>query len=150
MKSELKDLPPQKLAELDKTIAMFNPNEPPEWFDGSKIDEIAFCEYYLYRHPMKCIHGRLYDINGPMQDDKIRKELLDEVRPYLTTNIAKNVDKILDAVKLCAFSEELPIREDRIHLKNGTYYLQEKRFDPSMEICMNRLPVRYTPDAPTP
>ncbi|MCD8361907.1 MAG: phage/plasmid primase, P4 family [Lachnospiraceae bacterium] len=150
MNGDLKNIAPQKLAELDRTIAMFNPDEPPEWYDGTKIDEIAFSEYFLSLHPMKCIHDRLYDIDGMVQEERIRKELLDEVKPYLTTNVAKNVNRILEAVKLFAFSEELAIQEDRIHLRNGTYFLTDRRFDARKEFCMNRLPVKYNSAAAPP
>ena len=39
---------------------------------------------------------------------------------------------------------------DRIHLQNGTYFLDERGFVPEKELCLNRLPVEYQPDAPAP
>ena len=35
-------------------------------------------------------------------------------------------------------------------LQNGTYFLDERGFVPEKELCLNRLPVEYQPDAPTP
>ena len=39
---------------------------------------------------------------------------------------------------------------DRIHLQNGTCFLDELGFVPEKELCLNRLPVEYQPDAPAP
>ena len=39
---------------------------------------------------------------------------------------------------------------DRIHLQNGTCFLDEWGFVPEKELCLNRLPVEYQPDAPAP
>lgn len=39
---------------------------------------------------------------------------------------------------------------DRIHLQNGTYFLDERGFVPEKELCLNRLPVEYQPDARAP
>ena len=39
---------------------------------------------------------------------------------------------------------------DRIHLQNGTYFLDEQGFVLEKELCLNRLPVEYQPDAPAP
>ena len=47
----------------------------------------------------KCIHGKLYDLDGEISDEVIRKEILDEIRPYQKTNVAKMVDRILSTLK---------------------------------------------------
>ena len=94
------------------------------WFDGSSVDEIAFSEYVLYKHPMRCIHDRLYDIDGLLSDAAVQSEILEYVRPYVKSNVAKNVEKYLNALKLAAYCPELPIQEDRIHFQNGTYSAQ--------------------------
>ena len=28
----------------------------PAWLDGDKIDEVLFCEEFVYEYPMICIH----------------------------------------------------------------------------------------------
>ena len=46
-------------------------------------------------------------------------------------------------------STPLPIHHDRIHVANGTYFL-DGRFLYQRTFCRNRLPVSYHPDAPQP
>ncbi len=43
----------------------------------------------------------------------------------------------------------IPIREDRIHVANGTLFLNGE-FRVEKEFCRNRLPIRYDPSAPQP
>ena len=42
----------------------------PEWYDGKTISETGFCEDFLESHPMKCINGRLFTVNGPVEDEE--------------------------------------------------------------------------------
>ena len=109
-------------------MAAFGQAAPPDWFDGSSVDEIAFSEYVLYKHPMRCIHDRLYDIDGLLSDAAVQSEILEYVRPYVKSNVAKNVEKYLNALKLAAYCPELPIQEDRIHFQNGTYFIEEIKY----------------------
>ena len=48
-----------------------------------------------------------------------------------------------------AYTQELPIQEDRIHVANGTLFLNGE-FRAEKEFCRNRLPIRYDPSAPQP
>ncbi len=43
----------------------------------------------------------------------------------------------------------LPFQTDRIYVANETYFLSGN-FSAQKEFCMNRLPVKYLPDAPEP
>jgi hypothetical protein len=45
--------------------------------------------------------------------------------------------------------DHLPLDQDRIHVANGTLYLNG-RFAPNKTFCRNRLPVAYRPDAAAP
>lgn len=38
--------------------------EQPAWYDGKAIDEVAFCASFLHQHPMKCVRGRLFTVDG--------------------------------------------------------------------------------------
>ena len=124
--------------------------EYPSWFNGKQINEVMFCAAFLKRHPMRCINGILYDVNGQVNRDALRNELYEAVCPYLNSNVAKCIDNLVAAIRISTFTEELPIQTDRIHLNNGTYFIQDRRFSEEKEFCLNRLPVRYNPEAPPP
>src|SRR5699024_7986320 len=129
-------------------VSVGNP-EFADWYDGKKIDEIALCEYMLRKKERKCIHGKFYDLDGEIEDDTVRKEILEEISPYQKSNVAKMVDRILNTLNLICQCESRPVREDRVHFRNGTYQL-DGSFTEIKEWSMNRLPVRYNPNAPVP
>ena len=152
MQEDFKSLKPEQLEALKTLLGKSDTagaSEFADWFDGKKIDEIALCEDLLRKKERKCIHGRLYDLDGEIEDETVRKEILDEIRPYQKTNVAKTVERILNTLKLICQCEMPPIREDRIHFYNGTYHLAGY-FSEEKEWTMNRLPVRYNPDAQAP
>ena len=122
----------------------------PSWYDGKKIDEVQFCSYFLGRHPMKCVHGRLFTVDGAVEDEGgISRMILEEVSGCLSSGISKAVTNLLAALKLMAYSPPLPIETDRIHVANGTYFLNGS-FTEDKAWCNNRLKVRYEPNAPKP
>lgn len=122
----------------------------PEWFDGKKINEVQFCREFLEEHPMKCIQGRFFTVDGLVDDEEsLRMEIYDRIKDYICCGIAKKASQLLDALKLACYSPPLPVQLDRIHVANGTYYL-DGRFTEEKEYCMNRLKVRYDPHAAVP
>ncbi len=67
-------------------------NDAPEWAISEKaIHEVLFCKAFLERHPMKCINGRFYDIDGLVQDDTIRSEIAGMLTPIYATQISRKV-----------------------------------------------------------
>ena len=120
------------------------------WFDGKKIDEMEFCRIFLGRHPMKCVRDRLFTVDGIVEDERqISQLILQEVSQCVTTGLSKLVSNLLASVKLLAYSPPLPIETDRIHVANGTYFMN-KHFLRGKDFCNNRLTVNYNPDAPPP
>lgn len=109
-----------------------------------------FCGAFLNRHPMRCVNGILYDMDGQVNEAALRSELYEAVSPYLSSNVAKCIGNLMEAIKISAFTERLPIQTDRTHLNNGTYFIRDRRFTEEKEFCLNRLPVRYNPEAPPP
>ena len=136
---------------MEKTMEkMEQASQPETWFDGSKVNDVLFCEDFLAGHPMKCIHGTFFDINGAIGDaEQIKAEIYYKIAPYVTSGIAKKATSLLDALRIRSYSPPLPFQTDRIHVANGTYFLS-KGFSAQKDFCMNRLPVRYMPDAPKP
>lgn len=145
MKKDSENMPAQKVCDQDKTPRQCDivDREDPVWFDGKTIDEVVFCDYMLGKRMMKCIHGILYDLNGRVDIEKLENEIFIEVKPYFSSNVAKIVFRLKDAIKIAAYSQEMPIEEDRIHFSNGTYHLADKSFTAEKTFCMNRLPARF-------
>ena len=38
----------------------------PDWFDGKKVDEVRFCREFLDEHPMICVKGSFFTVEGRM------------------------------------------------------------------------------------
>ena len=151
MKEDWNSVPPEQRAALEKTMEkMERASQPETWFDGSKVNDVLFCEDFLAGHPMKCIHGTFFDVNGAIGDaEQIKAEIYYKIAPYVTSGIAKKATTLLDALRIRCYSPPIPYQTDRIHVANGTYFLSGD-FSSQKEFCMNRLPVRYAPDAPEP
>lgn len=123
-------------------------NDAPEWAISEKaIHEVLFCKAFLERHPMKCINGRFYDIDGLVQDDTIRSEIAGMLTPYYATQISRKVRDVFETMKMVCFSEPLAIVPDEIHLQNGVLKA-DGTWSAEKQFCVNRLRVCYEPDSP--
>lgn len=122
----------------------------PAWFDGKKINEVLFCEEFVKDHPMLCIRDVFYTTAGRVTDEMmLKKEILDRIKPYATSGVAKRAANLLNALRVECWSPPLPMYQDRIHVANGTLFLDGK-FTAEKDFCVNRLPVRYESNAPPP
>ena len=121
------------------------------WFDpkNNKIDEVEFCSWFIRRHPLKYVGGIFYDIDGIVGEEKLKKEIVDILKPYVKTNIVKRAKQILDAIRYEVLCDSMPKHTDRVHFKNGTYFI-DGGFIPEKEFCSNRLPVNYNQNAKEP
>ena len=117
----------------------------PNWFNGKSINEVEFCTEFVQNRPLKCIGGKLYDIDGEVSDSEICHEISVMLTEFVTTGISRKVKSLLEALKLFCHSEPIPVHENEIHLLNGILkidgtWISEKRF------CVNRLNVFYRPE----
>ena len=120
------------------------------WFDGKTINEVIFCEEFLRDYPMIMVNGTFFTVNGIVNDEnRLKKEIYDRIKPYVTSNIAKRVTNLLDVMRMECCAADLLLYQDRIHVANGTYHL-DGTFSTEKDYCRNRLPVAYLPDAPQP
>ena len=140
-----------KKALLDVAKQFEFTNKTPSWYDNknNKIDEVEFCTWFISKHPLKYVGGIFYDIDGIISEEKLKKEIVDALKPYIKTNIVKRAKQILDALRYESMCEIIPKHTDRIHFKNGTYFI-DGGFVPEKEFCSNRLPVNYNSDAVPP
>ena len=123
----------------------------PVWIDEKgKIIEPEYCRDFLSRHPMRCINERFYTVDGPLPDEsKLKRTIYEEISPWLHDKVAQTVEQVIKALKLAAYADPLPLHCDRIHVANGTYFL-DGTFTEEKEYCGNRLSVSYRADAPAP
>ena len=96
---------------------------------------------------MKCVRDRLFTVDGAVEDEKqISLLILQEISDCVATGLAKLVSNLLASIKLLAYSPPPSIETDRIHVANGTYFM-DGRFSSEKAFCNNRLSVAYRPDA---
>ena len=48
------------------------PQAWPDWYDGKHINEVLFCQQFLDKHPMKCVRGRLFTVDGLIRSSDLR------------------------------------------------------------------------------
>ena len=76
-----------------------------DWYDGRHINEVLFCQQFLEKHPMKCVRGRLFTVDGLIEDEgQIGKLILEEISGVLTSGLSKVVINLLASIKLQAYS----------------------------------------------
>ena len=123
----------------------------PVWIDDKgKIVEPEYCRDFLSQHPMRCINDRFYTVDGPLPDEsKLKRTIYEEISPWLHDKVAQTVEQVLKTLKLAAYADPLPLQCDRIHVANGTCFL-DGTFTEEKEYCSNRLSVSYRADAPAP
>lgn len=127
-----------------------NPNPVPKWVDGKKINEVLFCREFLEEHPMVSVGGAFFTVEGLVSDENLlKKQIYDKIKHHITTGLWKKVSNLVEVLRMECCVDTLPLYEDRIHMANGTLFLNGG-FSAEKDFCRNRLPVAYNPDAPEP
>lgn len=121
----------------------------PDWFQDKRLNEVAFCREFLEKHPVKCINGNFFNVDGRIPEEAIQRMIYEEIKDHVTTGVSKKVKNLLGVLKLECESEPPPFQTDRIHVANGTVFL-DGNFAEEKEFCRNRLPVRYCAEAAIP
>ena len=79
---------------------------------------------------MKCVHGKLYTVDGLISDEAaLKREIFMEICDWVKSGTARKVEDLLKAVRMMAFADELPLHQDRIHVSNGTWYLDDAQIE---------------------
>ena len=74
------------------------PTEGPFWYDGKYLNEVGFCEDFLQKNPMVCVGGSFFTRDGRVADEEgIRKQIYEMLRPYLNCGLAKRASNLLPA-----------------------------------------------------
>ena len=101
-------------------------------------------------HPMVSVDGHFFTKNGIITDENtLKKMIFDELKEHIGSGLSKKVNNLLEVLRLEASIDSLPLYQDRVHVANGTWFL-DGSFSAEKNYCRNRLPVAYNPDAPPP
>ena len=123
----------------------------PVWFDGKSINEALFCEEFLQTHKIIFTNGAFFTPEGRVTDElPMRGEIFEELKYCAVSNIPRKISNIVELMKLAALAEDFPPEPDRIHLSNGTLFLDGTFAEGKPKIVRNRFPVAYNPNAPKP
>lgn len=123
----------------------------PRWvLRGDRVDELIFANEFLPYHPMVSVNGTFFTPDGMLSDENaLRKEIFKILCQYIRGNLARKVDSIVATLHLACQLDGLEDDVTAVQVKNGAWHL-EGGFSNFKDIVVNRLPVRYDPDAPRP
>lgn len=126
-------------------------DDAPAWVTKNHhINELIYSCCFLSAHPMKCIHGKLFTVDGIVPDEGLlKREIYTEISDYMESGVVRKVEDLMKSIKMLAYDDEIPLHDDRIHVSNGTWFL-DGHFSEEKEYCRNRLEVAYNPSANTP
>lgn len=86
-------------------------NEPPRWIQDKHFNEVLFCEDFLSAHPMVCVDGSFFTVEGRVADEEgIRKQIYEMLRPHFTSGTARRASTLLETLRLEAYTPECPFR----------------------------------------
>ena len=85
---------------LENIIRVFEASDidKPIWIDDKTINEVVFADEFLKNHPMRCLHGLLYDIEGYVSDDKTKSNIYKEIKNYVSKG------SFCSLYKICAYN----------------------------------------------
>lgn len=127
------------------------PENCPVWFDGTHLSEPLYCREFLKNHQLIFSEGAFFTPEGRMQDDTpLCEAIFEDIHPYVHTGVPNKIKNIIEVLKITAYVPEFPPEEDRIHLANGTLFLDGSFDANSCYVVRTRLPVAYNPGAPEP
>ena len=127
------------------------PDQFPPWYDGQSINEAAFCREFLASHKLLFTENSFFTPEGRMTDEApLKTEIFQIIEPYASTSVPKKIANIIELLKITAHIDDFPPQTDRIHVANGTLFLDGSFSASKDEIVRSRFPVAYNPSAPSP
>lgn len=124
--------------------------DQPDWlFDGTKVNEVMFCDEFTERYPMKYIDNSFVTADGIIPAEKVAALVSDMLTPYVVTGVARRVKNIVDYLKLYCHADTLEVCGDEIRVLNGVLKTSG-RFIERKDFCSHRMKVRYSPSRKPP
>ena len=123
----------------------------PDWFTGRTINEPIFCREFLTKYRLAYTENSFFSVEGKVTDENaLRAVIYKMVERFVVTGVSKKVDDIVKALRITAQVKELLPQTDRIHVRNGTLFLNGTFTQEKNEIIRYRLPISFNPNAKSP
>ena len=123
----------------------------PEWFTGKTINEPIFCREFLERHKLAYTENSFFTPAGRVTDENaMRQNIYQQLEPFIVTGMSKKVDDIMKDLRIKAQVTGLLPQTDRVHVQNGTVFLDGSFIEAQNEIVRSRFPVRFNPKVKKP
>ena len=123
----------------------------PEWFTGKTINEPIFCREFLERHHLAYTENSFFTTEGRVtNEDAMRQTIYQQLEPFIVTGMSKKVDDIMKDLRIKAQVTGLLPQTDRVHVQNGTVFLDGSFIEAKNEIVRSRFPVRFNPKVKKP
>lgn len=116
----------------------------PSWYDGQSINEATFCRDFLNSHKLLYTENSFFTVDERMMDETpLKTEIYQLLEPYASTSVPKKISNIIELLRITAHVDDFPPQTDRIHVANGTLFLDGTFSDTKEEIVRSRFPVSY-------
>ncbi len=123
----------------------------PIWWNGKDIVEAAFCEDFIRNHQLGYDCNAFFTPDGRMTDEHpLKQKIYHELKICAVKNVPHTINNIVELLKFYSTGIDLTPQQDRVHLANGTLFVDGTYVDGKSEVVRSRLPIRYNPDAPRP
>lgn len=126
----------------------------PNWVEKDNLNEQRYITFFAEKYGVKCINNKLYSVDGVIKDGKAQQTIIKDILSIVKTNHGDKSAKLLRGIKAYCYTEPLEPCIDKLHCKNGTLSKDENGlftvFSEEKEFSLNRFPVSYNPNAPTP
>lgn len=115
-----------------------------------KVNDGIFARLYMTVNKMVFANGAFYSPDGMQSVGLVQNEILESISERLTTNIASNTKKVVDALKITAYCDDFDFADKMlIPFANGDMVLNGTRewvftLDGKQPVPY-RLPVRFVP-----
>jgi len=127
------------------------PENCPAWYNGKAISEPIFCQEFLANHLLVYTERAFFTPEGKVIDESsLRTEICNLLEAYISTSVTKKIDNIMGLLRIKAHVDELPPQTDRIHVANGTLFLDGSFSEEKNEVVRSRFPINYNPDVGEP
>lgn len=123
----------------------------PAWFTGKTINEPIFCREFLERHHLAYTENSFFTTEGRVtNEDAMWQTIYQQLEPFIVTGMSKKVDDIMKDLRIKAQVTGLLPQTDRVHVQNGTVFLDGSFIEAQNEIVRSRFPVRFNPKVKKP